>query len=141
METKKVAKIAKKVVLGKNKPTPILRLLCWFTLIWDALVGLYMVTNGLLVSINGNSFSEESMLSDFTQQFSFTYAILHGVSLFSAILMYRLKKNGFILYCVANIAMVVSTFIFVETLQASYIQISFTLVMIGLFATQLRKMS
>ena len=141
METKKVTKVAKRVVLGKNKPTLILRFLCWFTMIWSTIIGLYMLVNGLLISINGNSFSEESMLSDFTKEFCFTYAILHGFSVLSAILMYRLKRNGFILYSIANIGVVVSTFIFIESLRADYFQIGFTLLMIGLFATQLKKMS
>ncbi len=141
METKKVASVTKRIVLGKNKPTPILRFLCWFTIIWDIAIGIYMGATGVIFMIRGENFSENSMLKDFTQNFCFTYAALHGVSFLAAILMYRLKRNGFILYSIVNIGMVVSTFIFVESLRADYVQIAFTLIMIGLFATQLKKLS
>ena len=141
MENKKIASVAKRIVLGKNKPTPILRFICWFTIIWDLLIMLYMLGSGLFILVSGGNIWENSLLKGFSQNFCFFYAALHGGSLLSAILMYRLKKSGFILYSISNITMVVSTYIFIETLRADYFQIGFTLLMIGLFATQLKKLS
>ncbi len=132
--------LIKRIILGKNKPSPFLRFLCWFTLIWDLLLILYLMATAAVILISESEFSKDSVLQDFTTQFCFTYAGLHGVSLLSAILLYRQKKSGFWLYLVTNVALVVSTFVFLETLKADYIQITFTLVMIGLFASQWRKL-
>lgn len=141
METEIKPSLVKRIILGKNKPSAFLRFLCWFTLIWDALLVLYMLATAAIILIRGSQFSENSILQDFTIQFCFTYAALHGLSLFAAILIYRQKKFGFWLYLLSNVALVVSTFIFLETLQADYIQITFTLVMIGLFGTQWKRLS
>lgn len=141
METEIKPSLVKRIILGKNKPSAFLRFLCWFTLIWDALLVLYMLATAAIILIRGSQFSENSILQDFTTQFCFTYAALHGLSLFAAILIYRQKKFGFWLYLLSNVALVVSTFIFLETLQADYIQITFTLVMIGLFGTQWKRLS
>jgi hypothetical protein len=141
METKKIASFTKRIILGKHKPTPILRFLCWLSIIWDTAIGIYMTATGVLFMIRGNNFSENYFLEDFTQNFCFTYAALHGVSLLGTILMYRVKKSGFWLYSIGNIALAVSAFVFVESLEIDYLYVSFTLIMIGLFATQLKKMS
>ena len=141
METEIKSSLIKRIVLGKNKPSSFLRFLCWFTLIWDSLLILYMLATGIIILIRGSQFSEDSVLQDFTTQFCFTYAALHGFSLLAAILLYRQRKFGFWLYLVSNVVLVVSTFLFLETLKADYIQITFTLVMIGLFGTQWKRLS
>ena len=141
METESKPSIIKRIILGKHKPSAFLRFLCWFTLIWDLLLILYMMATAIIILIRESTFSEDSVLQGFTTQFCFTYAVLHGFSLLSAILLYRQKKIGFWLYLASNMTLVVSTFLFLETLKADYIQIAFTLVMIGLFATQWKKLS
>ena len=141
METEIKPSLIKRIVLGKNKPSAFLRFLCWFTFIWDILLILYMLATAAIILIRGSKFSEDSVLNDFTTQFCFVYAALHGISLLAAILLYRQKKFGFWLYLLSNVALVVSTFLFLETLKADYIQITFTLVMIGLFATQWKRLS
>lgn len=141
METKKVTKLAKQVILGKNKPTPILRFLCWFTLIWDSLLALYFGGSGLVFLLSQESFSANPILKDFTKEFCFTLAGLHVVSLFSATLMYRLKRNGFFLYLFSNLAMVVLPFFYLKGYTADYIVVVFTLTLIALFASQYKKLS
>jgi len=141
MEINNKLSLAKRIILGKNKPSAFLRFLCWFSIIWDVLLALYMLATAVVILIRGAQFRENSMLQDFTTKFCFTYAILHGVSLLAAILLYRQKKFGFWLYLISNVGLVVSTFIFLDTLKADYVQITFTLVMIGLFGSQWRKLS
>ena len=141
METKKTVKIVKYLILGKHKPTPILRVLCWFTIIWDTLIAVYMAGSGLLFLMESQSFSNNELLKDFNQEFCFTYSFIHGISLISAILMYRMKRTGFFIYVTANIAMLITLFIYIERFRSDYITVSFTLIMIGLFATRLKKMT
>lgn len=141
MEINSKPSLAKRIILGKNKPSAFLRFLCWFSIIWDVLLALYMLATAVVILIGGAQFGENSMLQDFTTKFCFTYAILHGVSLLAGILLYRQKKFGFWLYLISNVGLVVSTFIFLDTLKADYVQITFTLIMIGLFGSQWRKLS
>jgi len=141
METNKTTKIAKRIILGKHKPAPILRFLCWFTLVWDTIIALYMAGSGVVFMIKNIDFSSHSILKDFNQEFCFTYAFLHAVSLFSAILMYRMKRLGFFIYTGANIAMLVTLFVYLEGFRSDYLIVAFTLLMIGLFATRLKKMN
>jgi len=141
MNKKQTAKIAKSVILGKNKPTLILRFLCWFTIIWDGVLMLYFMGSGLVFWISKVSFEDHPLLHGFTKEYCFTLAIIHFISLFAAILMYRLKKNGFYIYIVANISLVVAPFYYLESIQVDYIVVVFTLAMIGLFASQFKKLS
>ena len=141
MEIKKTASIVKKIILGENKPTPILRFLCWFTIVWDTIILLYMVVSGLIFMIKIGDFSNNELLKDFNQEFCFTYAFVHGISLLSAILMYRMKRIGFFIYTATNIAMLVVLFIYIDGFRSDYLIVTFTLFMIGLFATRLKKMS
>ena len=141
MKTEIKPHLIKRIVLGKNKPSPFLRFICCFSMIWDVLLALYMLATAVIILIRGPQFPANSILQDFTAKFCFSYAILHGVSLLAAILLYRQKKIGFWLYLLSNVALVVSTFIFLKTLKADYIQITFTLFMIGLFGTQWKKLS
>jgi hypothetical protein len=92
-------------------------------------------------AIRGTRFSEDSVLSDFMTLFFFVFGALNGVSLLASFLLYRQKKFGFWLYLLSNVALIVSTFLLLETLQADYIPISFTFVLIGLFGTQWRRLS
>lgn len=140
MDTKKTASIAKKIILGKHKPAPILRILCWFTIIWDTIIALWMLGSGFVFLMKNESFSSNDLLKDFNQEFCFTYAFIHGVSLLSAILMYRMKRLGFYIYSISNITMLVVLFIYVEKFRSDYLIVTFTLLMIGLFATRLKKM-
>ena len=140
MDTKETAKLAKKIILGKEKPAPILRFLCWFTIIWDSLIGIWMAGSGLVFMIKKEPFTNNDLLKDFNQEFCFTYASIHLISLFSAVLMYRKKRNGFFIYAAANIAMPVTLFIYVEGFRSDYLIVVFTILMIGLFATRLKKM-
>lgn len=141
METKKATKLAKRVILGKNKPTPVLRFLCWLTLIWDALLALYFGGSGLVFLLSQGSFSTNPILKDFTKEFCFTLAGLHLVSLFSAALMYRLKRNGFFLYLFSNLAMVILPFFYLKGYTADYVVVVFSLILIGLFASQYKKLN
>ena len=140
METKKTAAIAKNIILGKHKPAPILRLLCWFTIIWDTVISVWMLGSGLLFIVKNEGFTNNDLLKDFNQEFCFTYAFIHGVSLLSAILMYRMKRIGFFIYTASNIAMLVTLFIYIERFRSDYLIVTFTLLMIGLFATRLKRM-
>lgn len=130
----------KNIILGKNKPKPLLRFLCWATLIWDVFMAGYMLATAVVILIRGSEFTEKTVLQDFTAKFCFTYAILHILSLISAILLYRQKKIGFWLYSISNIGLVISTFVYLQELKADYIQIGATAIMIGLFATQWNKL-
>ena len=141
METKKTTQLAKKIILGKHKPAPILRFLCWFTLIWDTIIGVYMLGSGLVFMLKNETTSGYEFLKDFNQEFCFTYAFLHAISLFSAILMYRMKRIGFFIYTGANLAMLVTLFIYIKGFRSDYLIVTFTLLMIGLFATRLIKMN
>ncbi|MEN8928557.1 MAG: hypothetical protein ABF242_06155 [Flavobacteriales bacterium] len=140
MEAKETAKLAKKIILGKEKPAPILRFLCWFTIIWDSLIALWMAGSGVLITIKKETFLENEILKDFTSEFCFVFAFLHAISLLSTILMYRKKRIGFSLYVISNIAMLVALFIYIENFRSDYLTVTFTLVLIGLFATRLKKM-
>lgn len=141
MEIKKPASFVKKIILGKNKPAPILRFLCWFTIIWDILITVYMAGSGLVFLMESQSFSNNELLKDFNQEFCFTYAFIHGISLLSAILMYRMKRIGFFVYAIANSAMLITLFMYVERFRSDYITVTFSLIMIGLFATRAKKMT
>jgi EamA domain-containing membrane protein RarD len=141
VETKETVQLAKKIILGNNKPAPILRFLCWFTLVWDSIIAIWMTGSGFFFMIKKENFSNNDLLKDFNQEFCFTYAFIHGISLLSAILMYRMKRIGFFIYAAANIAMLVTLFIYIDNFRSDYLIVTFTLLMIGLFATRLKKMN
>lgn len=141
MDKNRTARIAKHVLLGKNKPTPILRFLCWFTLIWDGFLLLYFFGSGMIFWITGVTFSENPLLQGFTKEYCFTLGVIHSLSFLAAAMMYRLQKNGFYLYSIANISLVVAPFFYLSSIKVDYIVVVFTLVMIGLFASQLKKLS
>ena len=141
MDKKQTIKIAKNILLGKNKPSAILRFLCWFTLIWDGLLLLYFFSSAIVFWVSDISFSDNPLLEGFTKEFCFTLGVIHSVSFLSAALMYRLKKTGFYLYVIANISLVVAPFIYLNSIKADYIVVVFTLIMIGLFISQFKKLS
>jgi len=132
-------KLAKRIILGKNKPTPLLLFLCWFTIIWSVICAFFMFAFGAFELIKP---SENAIagIENFTPKFSFIYGSLHLISLLSAILMYRLKKIGFFLYFFSNIAMVVLPTFYLKE-KVNYFLVAITLVLIGLFASQIKKMS
>ena len=141
METKKASGIAKRLILGKNKPSLILRILCWFSIIWDTILGIYFSGSGLVIMMSGIGFTENPILKDFTKEFCFSYASLHLLSLCAAILLYRQKKSGFYLYVITNLILMVIPFFYLENYSADYVVVIFTLLLIGLFASQFKKLS
>ncbi|MDB4089404.1 hypothetical protein N9544_07240 [Flavobacteriales bacterium] len=102
METKKTAAIAKNIILGKHKPAPILRLLCWFTIIWDSIIALWMLVSGLVFIVKNEGFSSNDLLKNFNQEFCFTYA--HTWSFFTFGNTYvQNETNRFLhLYCIQH---------------------------------------
>ena len=61
-------------------------------------------------------------------------------SLISAILLYRLKKTGFYLYLLSNLVLVILPYFYLKSLTNELIPIIYTLTMIGLWATQFKKL-
>jgi hypothetical protein len=146
MENNKAGvRLAKRIILGKQKPPVVLRSLSWFTIGWSTLIGLFMVLAGVYAYIENADLTKIDALNDFTAKFCFSYAILHGLSIFSGILTYRKKRSGFYLYCISNISMVILPYIllnvsFLEDSQSTLIPIVFTVIMIALYLTQIKKM-
>lgn len=134
------ARLAKRIILGKEKPPVILRVLSWFTIIWGVLVAIFMVGAGIYAYIESDFLSHTNGLADFTPKFCFSYATLHGLSIFSGILTYRKKLSGFYLYIISNVLMVVLPFVLLNNAQFELIPVAFTLIMVGLYSTQYKKM-
>lgn len=133
-------RLAKRIILGKEQPPVVLKYLSWFTIVWSFLIAIFMVLAGFYAYLENDSISAIDGLSDFTPKFCFSYATLHGLSLFSAILTYRKKKLGLYLYIITNTLMIILLFVLLNTEQFEIIPVIFTLVMIGLFLTQAKKM-
>lgn len=134
------ARLAKRIILGKQKPPVVLRVLSWFTIIWSFLIAVFMAGAGLYAYLESDFLSQTNGLADFTPKFCFSYATLHGLSLFSGILTYRKKLSGFYLYVITNVLMVILPFVLLNNAQFELIPVVFTLIMIGLYFTQYNKM-
>lgn len=142
MEQKNKAgiRLAKRIVLGKEKPPVVLRVLSWFTIIWSSLIAIFMIASGLYAYLESDFLAQNSALADFTPKFCFSYATLHGLSLFSGILTYRKKLSGLYLYIITNVSMVILPFVLLNNQQFDIVPVAFTLIMIGLYFTQIKKM-
>ena len=138
---KPAVRLTKRIVLGKHQPPKILRFLCWFTIIWSSIIAIFMLVTGVFTASHQSIVDGNELLQQFPKEFKYLYGFTHLISVLSAILMYRLNKTGFYLYCISNIAVTVYPFIYLSSAGASYVQIAFTLIMIGLFATQVKKMN
>ena len=133
-------RLAKRILLGKEKPPVILRTLSWFTIIWSSLIAVFMIGAGLYAYLESDFLAQNSELADFTPKFCFSYAALHGLSLISGILTYRRKLAGLYLYIVSNILMIILPFVLLNNAQFELIPVAFTLILVGLFLTQVKKM-
>ena len=134
------ARLAKRIILGKEKPPVMLRTLSWFTIVWSLLIALFMIGAGLYAYLESDFLSQNSELADFTPKFCFSYATLHGLSLISGILTYRKKLSGFYLYLISNVLMVILPFVLLNDARFELVPVVFTLIMIGLYFTQVKKM-
>jgi uncharacterized membrane protein len=121
-----------KLILGKQVPPVFLKWTCYFFMAWDTLMTVFYLFIGIGKSLMKMSDKYQDM-----QNFGYMYALLHLISLFGVILLYRKKLTGFYIFTVANITMLVLIFIFKPTVLITsweIIAIIFTLIAIGLFA-------
>ena len=133
-------RLAKRIVLGKNKPTPLLRFLSWGTIIWSTICALFLLGTGIFELMFESKDNSQININNLPSKFLFIYAFTHLISILSGILLYRLKKIGFYLYFLSNITMVVLPTFYIGE-KVNYFIVSITLIIIGLFTTQWKKLS
>lgn len=137
----KGTRLAKRILLGKQKPNKFMIILTWFSIGWSTLCGIFFLLAGVYALIDYNHIKSMDALKDYTPKYCFSIALLHGLTILSALIMYRMKSLGFYLYTGISIVMLMLPFFFLNITNFSFIPFVFTFVMIGLYATQLKKMS
>ncbi len=134
------ARLLKRIILGKTPPPKFIKSLTIFTIIWSSILGLLFGLLGIYAWIDKEYLQETIQFNDFTPKFCFSYALLHALSIIGAVLIYRLKRNGFYLYTIANICMVILPFFMLNNYEITLIHAGFTVIMILLYLTQLKKL-
>lgn len=143
---KRNLRLLKRVLLGKQKPPMLLRVLSWIFLFWDLLMIIVFVFIALTGSIAGLFEGDTGLGTDLTPKDFYVYALLHGISLVGVILLYRRKLTGFYIFAVANIGMAVWFFVNGDATSGSndaaiswWWVLTFSLVSILLFAMNWNK--
>lgn len=135
-------RLAKRVLFGKKDPSWLLKWSCVVALIWSLLMVLFMTGMGVfgIVSDPVSSAHEGvKLLKEIGYRFFFAYAALHVVCIFGVMLMWRLKKTGFILYVLGVAGCVFLPFYMITTLDFPYTVAVFGAISIGLFAIHWNK--
>lgn len=137
----KSTRLAKRLLLGKQKPNKFMILLTWFSIGWSTLCCIFFLLAGIYALIDYNQLKSMDAFKDFTPKYCFLIATLHGLTILSVLIMYRMKSLGFYIYTSISIVMLMMPFFLLNITKFSFLPFIFTFVMIGLYATQLKKMS
>ena len=133
-------RLLKRIILGKNKPSMFLRILCWFYLGWSLLMILYYGAVGLLISTSAIHDTEFEAIGG---KYFFVYACLHALTFIGVVFMWRLKKIGFYIFLTPTFVMpflyLLMTWNWKESLSEKSNKIElviflFSIISIGLFA-------
>jgi len=95
-------RLLKRIILGKNKPSMFLRILCWFYLGWSLLMIIYYGSVGLLIS---SSAIHDKAFEAIGGKYFFVYACLHALAFIGVVFMWRLKKIGFYIFSTPTFVM------------------------------------
>lgn len=139
----KVKKVAKQVILGKEKPPFLLRTVCSITFTWSGIMMLFLSLSGLVAFISGKDLFDIEMFQGTTPKLFLSYAALHFLMILGAVLMWRLNKSGFYLYTFASITTLVFLYLnflhFDDFNWKDIVVFSATLGLIALFGLHWKK--
>lgn len=95
-------RLLKRIILGKNKPSMFLRMLCWFYLGWSLLMIIYYGSVGLLIS---TSAIHDTVFETIGGKYFFVYSCFHALAFIGVVFMWRLKKIGFYIFSIPTFFM------------------------------------
>ena len=133
-------RLLKRIILGKNKPTMFLRILCWFYLGWSLLMIIYY---GAVILIISTSAIHDKQFDETGSKYFIVYTCLHIAAFAGIILIYRMKKLGFYLFSIPTLIMpflhLLMTWNWRESISQKTNKIElvvflFSIISIGLFA-------
>jgi hypothetical protein len=140
-------RLLKRIILGKNKPSMFLRILCWFYLGWSLLMILYYGAVGLLI---GTSAIHDTAFEAIGGKYFFVYACLHALAFIGVVFMWRLKKTGFYIFSIPTFFMpflyLIMTWNWREGLSEKSNKIElviflFSIISIGIFAVNWKSLN
>jgi len=140
-------RLLKRIILGKNKPTMFLRILCWFYLGWSLLMIMYYGAVGLLIS---TSAIHDTAFEAIGGKYFFVYACLHALAFIGVVFIWRLKKIGFYIFSTPTFVMpflyLLMTWNWREGLSEKSNKIElviflFSIISIGLFAVNWKSLN
>ncbi len=141
--TKKWFRFVRRLLFGKETPPKLLKLLCWILFSWDVLIlvgslGLMSMFLFIPKVIQKNKGLSDTF-GDAGPRFFMTFAILHLVSIVGVLQMWRLRSTGFYLILVSNFTMLAMPYLLLDEKDFSWQLATATAILVGLFASQLKK--
>lgn len=134
-------RLIKRIILGKEKPPIIIRALAWFTMVWSFILAAMSGLLAVYSLLHADRMDKAGDIKGLGFDFFISYTILHLLALFSGILLYRRKKSGFYLFAVCSILISVLPYTMISGVGFEPLMLVFGLVFLGLWATQLKKLS
>jgi len=132
---KRNLRLLKRILLGKKQPSMFLKILCFIFLAWDFLMVIGFIFIGFANKLGdymgggGQKISPELLIKYF-----FTYSILHFVSFFAVLGMWRKNVIGFYMFVIVNLLMPFWYFFITGIWEFQIWVLGFSLVSIALFA-------
>lgn len=103
---KRNLKLLKRILLGKKQPSLYLKILCFIFLAWDFLMMFGFVFIGFANKLGDFMGGGGQKISpDLLIKYFFTYSLLHVVSFFGVLGMWRKNAIGFYMFLIVNLLM------------------------------------
>jgi hypothetical protein len=138
---KRNLRLVKRIVLGKNRPSIYLRVLCWIFLTWSlimALGNLFIFTMNMVTgqtsSIESASSNGYSTMGELPTQYFISYSFVHLVAIIGVVLMYRKKVFGFYIFALATLLMPFWSFFYTKVFEFNLYITLFSIISVVLFA-------
>ncbi len=136
---KRNLRLAKRLILGKNKPPFFLRIVSWAFIIWSLLMTIYFLFNSLFHKFGVTQENADDNIDENTSKFFITYAFLHFIAMIGSILLYRKKLTGFYIFSITTILMPFWEYIILGEFSVFFLStLIFSLASIILFAVNWR---